>query len=254
LIRILILLSTALILLFLPLRPILAQTASGDILFIDDFESGSLGSWIIETGNWHINNGQLVGSGYGRALGGRTGTGNTEWDNYIYEIDVINKNGIDEGIGFRRSPDGGLNSYEVIVRHGTGAYNTPEIILAKVEDGKLTILSDTHSIPLVNNQTYHFKFIANGEHLQGWVNNTLIYDLVDTGTKVKKGPISLSYNSGDFGVAEVYFDNVKVTSLNPATSPSPSITPSPTPDTKTPLIFIPGIAGSELKINEDIPC
>lgn len=250
-IRILILISTALILLFLPLRPILAQTTSGDILFIDDFSSGSLGSWIIETGNWHIQDGKLVGSGYGRALGGRTGTGNTEWDNYIYEIDVLNKNGIDEGIGFRRSPDGGTNSYEVIIRHGTGDYNTPEIILAKVEEGQLHILYDTHDIPLVNNQTYHFKFSAEDEHLQGWVNDTLIYDIVDSGTKVKKGPISLSYNSGDFGVAEVYFDNVKVTSLNPSTSPQPSVTP--TPNQKTPLVFIPGIAGSELKINEDIP-
>lgn len=252
-IRILILISTALILLLLPLRPAaLAQIASGDILFIDDFSSGSLGSWIIETGNWHIQDGRLVGSGYGRALGGRTGTGNTEWDNYIYEIDVLNKNGIDEGIGFRRSPDGGTNSYEVIIRHGTGNYNTPEIILAKVEEGQLHILYDTHDIPLVNNQTYRFKFLAEDEHLQGWVNDTLIYDIVDSGTKVKKGPISLSYNSGDFGVAEVYFDNVKVTNLNPTPSITPSPSVAPTPTAKIPLIFIPGIAGSELKVTQDI--
>ena len=253
-IRLLILISTALILLFLPLRPILAQTASGDILFIDDFESGSLGSWIIESGNWHIQDGKLVGSGYGRALGGRTGTGNTEWDNYIYEIDVFNKNGIDEGIGFRRSPDGGTNSYEVIIRHGTGAYNTPEIRLAKVQDGQLKILYSTHNIQLLNNTSYKFKFSADGEHLQGWVNDKKIYDLIDSGTKVKKGPISLSYNSGDFGTAEVYFDNVKVTSLNPSVSPTPSVSPSPSPQSdKLPLVFIPGIAGSELKINEEVP-
>jgi pimeloyl-ACP methyl ester carboxylesterase len=249
----LLLVSTALILLFLPLRPVLAQITSGDILFIDDFSSGSLGSWIIETGNWHIQDGQLVGSGYGRALGGRTGTGNTEWDNYIYELDVLNRNGIDEGLGFRRSPDGGTNSYEVIVRHGTGDYNTPEIILAKVQEGQLHILHDTHDIPLVNNQKYHFKFSVEGEHLQGWVNDSLIYDLYDSGTLVKKGPISLSYNSGDYGIAEVFFDNIKVTSLNPSTSPTPSISPTPSPIGKTPLIFIPGIAGSELKINEDVP-
>ncbi len=247
-IRILILLSTALILLFLPLRPILAQTTSGDILFIDDFESGSLGSWIIESGRWSINNGQLLGFGAGRAQAGRINTGNTEWDNYILELDVNNNNGIDEGIGFRRT-DNGNNSYEVIIRHGTGAYNTPQIILAKVQSGKYSVLYDTHDIPLANNVVYHFKFSVENEHLQAWINGTQIYDLVDTGTTVKKGPISLSYNTGDYGTDIVRFDNVKVTSIQPL----PSSTPSPTPSEKTPLIFIPGIAGSELKINEDIP-
>jgi pimeloyl-ACP methyl ester carboxylesterase len=40
---------------------------------------------------------------------------------------------------------------------------------------------------------------------------------------------------------------------NGPTVPQPSPIPSPSPSPKTPLIFIPGIAGSELKINEDIP-
>lgn len=39
----------------------------------------------------------------------------------------------------------------------------------------------------------------------------------------------------------------------PSPSPTPSISPSPEPTAKTPLVFIPGIAGSELKINESVP-
>lgn len=82
--------------------------AAEDVLFSDNFSDGNLDGWTIESGNWFVNNGNLVGSKSGRAFGGRINTGSSEWDNYAIELDVNNQQGIDEGIGFRYTPGGRL--------------------------------------------------------------------------------------------------------------------------------------------------
>ena len=202
-----------------------ALAAEGDILFFDDFNDGNLNGWTIESGNWFINNGNLAGSKSGRAFGGRVNTGNSEWDNYRIELDVNNQQGIDEGIGFRYTPGG--DSYELNLRHGTGSYNTPEAILRKNQDGIVTAVGDTHSSPLINQRWYHVKIETQNENIKIWIDNTLIFDIEDTGTKVKKGMLTLSYWTGDVGVVYVRFDNIQITALAPPPSP------------KTPLILIP---------------
>ncbi|MBI2334368.1 hypothetical protein HYU96_01065 [Candidatus Daviesbacteria bacterium] len=55
---------TAIFLIFISLINIpIVLAAAGDILFFDDFNDGNLDGWTIESGNWYINNGNLVGSG-----------------------------------------------------------------------------------------------------------------------------------------------------------------------------------------------
>lgn len=197
---------------------------------------GNFIGWTVESGNWYINNGNLAGSNSGRALGGRIDTGNSEWDNYRFELDVNGFQGIDQGIGFRYSQNG---SYEVNLRYGTGMYDTPEIKLWKNSGNGYSLLTNTHSFPLVNNKWYRVKIEALNENIKVWIENTLIFDFTDTGTNIKKGTITLSYWTGDISVAYMRFDNVKVTAL------------APPPPPKTPLILVPGIGGSELKVNED---
>ena len=214
-----------------------AWAAEGDILFFDDFNDGNLDGWTIESGDWFVNNGNLAGSKSGRAFGGRINTGNSEWDNYSIELDVNNQQGIDEGIGFRYTPGG--DSYELNLRHGAGSFNTPEAILRKNQDGVVTVVGDTRSFPLLNQKWYHLKIDVQNENIKIWIDNNLIFDITDTGTKVKKGILTLSYWTGDVGVVYVRFDNIQITALAPPPSP------------KTPLILIPGIGGSELKVEED---
>lgn len=210
----------------------------GATLFFDDFSDGNMDGWTVETGpvkNWLIDaSKRLVGSASGRLVSGRIGTGG-EWDNYRLELDVKNDYGIDEGVGFRRKDAN--NTYEVTLRHGTGAGNTPEIYLTRVQDGINTQLFSTHTVPLSNGVFYHIKIEAVEDHLQMWVNSTLVFDITDTGTTVKKGPISLSHWTGPNGSIIVRFDNIKVTSLSKL---------------KFPVIFIPGIGGSEFSASQDI--
>lgn len=208
----------------------------GSVVFSDDFGDGNFNGWTVESGTWIVDSAkQLTGFTFGSLkYTGRIGTSGT-FDNYKLELDVKNDSGVDEGIGFRRFDAN--NTYEVTLRHGTGTYNTPEVILSKVQNGVNSQLFSTHSIPLVNSQTYHIKIEAVETHIQMWVNSTLAFDLDDVGTTVKKGGISLSYWTGDVKTSLVRFDNVKLTSLAKL---------------KYPVIFIPGIGGSEFKVNQDI--
>lgn len=208
--------------------PVLA--AEGDILLFDDFSDGNLNGWTIESGNWFINNGNLAGSKSGRAFGGRISSGSSAWDNYKIELDFNAQSGIDHGVGFRYTPGG--DSYEINFRHGTGLYNTPEIILRKNQSGVITTLFDTHSFPLVNQKWYRLKVELKDENIKAWIGETLIFDTTDSGTLVKKGTLTLSYWTGDISNIYVRFDNIKLTALAPPTS------------LKTPLILIPGIAAS----------
>lgn len=207
----------------------------GEVILYDDFSDGNLNGWIIESGVWNIDNTQLFGKGTGKLQAGRINNDNKTWDNYRIELDVKNENGVDEGIGFRRTDTN--NNYELILRHGTGAHNTPEIIIAKIQNGIFKRLYSTRTIALKNQVSYHIKLEVVEEHIQLWIDNTFITEITDKGTSVKKGSLSLSYWTGDVGTAQIRFDNIKITELSYQLYP---------------VIFIPGISGSELKANQDI--
>ena len=228
--------SFVLVLLILPHNALATQTyQEGDIILFDDFNDGNLNGWIIESGVWSVDNTQLFGKGTGKLQAGRISNDNKTWDNYRIDLDVKNENGVDEGIGFRRADAN--NNYELTLRHGTGAFNTPEIILAKIQNGSYFKLFSTRTIPLRNQTSYHVKLEVVEEHIQLWIDNILVLDIDDKGTSVKKGSLSLSYWTGDFGSAQIRFDNIKVTELSYQ---------------RYPVVFIPGISGSELKANQDI--
>lgn len=214
-----------------------ALASEGDILLSDNFNDGNFDGWIIESGQWWINSGNLVGAKSGKALGGRINSGNSEWDNYRIEMSVNGFQGIDQGVGFRY---GNGDYYEVNLRYGTGIYDTPQIKLFRHNGSDQTLLSTISSFPLKNSKWYLLKIETLNENIKIWIDNTLIFDFTDTGTNVKKGTITLSYWTGDISVAYMRFDNVKVTAL------------APPPQPKLPVIFIPGIGGSEMKATQDI--
>lgn len=219
-----------------PLVFALETYQDGSIILSDDFGDGNFNGWTVESGTWIVDSAkQLTGFTFGSLkFTGRIGTGST-YDNYRLELDVRNDSGVDEGIGFRRADAN--NTYEITLRHGTGLYNTPEVILAKVQNGVNSQLFSTHSIPLVNSKSYRIKVEVVESHIQMWIDSVLVFDLDDPNTSIKKGGISLSYWTGDVKTSLVRFDNVKLTSLSKL---------------KYPVIFIPGIGGSEFKTNQDI--
>ncbi len=214
-----------------------ASAAEGDILLSDNFNDGNLEGWTIESGQWWINSGNLVGAKSGKAYGGRINTGNSEWDNYRIEMSVNGFQGIDQGVGFRYSND---SYYEVNLRYGTGIYDTPQVKLFKHNGSKQTLLSIVSSFPLKNSKWYLLKIETLNENIKVWIDDTPIFNFTDTGTNVKKGTITLSYWTGDISVAYMRFDNVKVTAL------------APPPQPKLPVIFIPGIGGSEMQATQKI--
>lgn len=228
---------------FIILSLVLPRSANavseGQILLSDNFSDSNIDGWTIQYGNWYINpQGNLAGSNSGKMLGGKINTGSSEWDNYRIDLDINGFQGIDGGVGFRYTPNGNL--YDLNLRFGTGSYNTPEAILKKTEDGTTTTIGDTHSLTLIGQKWYHLKTELSNENIKIWINDSLIFDIKDTGTKVKKGTIALSYWTGDIGVAYMKFDNVVITAL------------APPPPPKLPVIFIAGIGGSELKASQDI--
>lgn len=200
--------------LFIPFK---TTHAEGEILFADNFNDGNLDGWVVENGNWFVNNGNLAGSKSGKNFGGRINNGLKDWGNYILETDFNVFQGIDMGIGFRYTQGG--NAYELNIRAGTGIFDTPQIILRKAQDGMVSIIGSTRSFPLINNKWYHLKVEVNGETIKVWVDNSLIFDIKDTNTKVKKGGLTFSYWTGAIGVAFMRFDNVKVIKL--ASTPEP---------------------------------
>ncbi|MBI2315355.1 DUF1080 domain-containing protein [Candidatus Daviesbacteria bacterium] len=239
----------------LPLRPLLwlvivlvvfvalipnSFAAPGDILLTDNFNDGNLDGWTIESGNWYINSGNLAGSKSGILFGGKINTGSSEWDNYRIELDVNGFQGIDQGIEFRYSQN---SSYKIHLRYDPGRkqYGTPEIRLEKNNGTDNILLTNTLSFPLISNKWYHLKIEALNENIKFWIDNTPVFDFTDTNTNVKKGTLALSYWSGEVGIAYMKFDNIKVTAL------------APPPPPRLPVIFIPGIGGSEFQANGIIP-
>ncbi len=128
------------------------------------------------------------------------------------------------------------NYYEINLHHNIDS-NTPEIRLVKYQDGQDTEIFKTTSIPLVSKESYHVKIEVVGEHIQMWVGSSLAIDLDDPGTTLKNGSVFLSYWTGAYGKSVVLWDNIVITELQ---------------KTKLPVIFIPGVGGSELQANQDI--
>lgn len=189
------------------------KAADDNVLFFDDFSDNNLNDWNINSGDWTINNGNLTTTTTGSLnFLGEINTGSSQWDNYRVELDINQVNGIDNGIEFRRTPG---NAYTFNLRHGTGAFDTPEIKFFRTVGGVSTLVNSVHNQSLLNNVWYHLKIEVFNENIKLWVNDNLVFNYSDSGTQIKKGGIGLQSWSGTIGSVQIRFDNIKITSLNP---------------------------------------
>ena len=220
---------------FFSFYSILPVKAANGVLFSDDFNDGDINGWTVESGSWSVNNGNLLAAESGAlSFLGQISHVPTDWDNYIFALDLNTESGVDAGIEFRKNAN---SSYIFNFRHGEGWFGTPEIKLFKKENGFAHHVTSTFNTQLLNSVWYHIKIMVVGEDIKLWVNDNLAFEYTDPGTNLKTGGIGFQSWTGAIGSIRIRFDNIKVTSLN-----APS---------KTPLILIPGIGGSELKVNED---
>lgn len=195
--------------------PKVTFATDGNTFFFDDFSSETLSNWTKESGNWYINtSGNLVGFKSGTFSEGTLKVGTSQWKNYRLELDVNGFEGIDQSIGFRYTQNG---NYGINLRYdnGTGYYNTPQIKFWRNTNNSSDVPLINSSFPLINNRWYHLKIELFNENIKVWIENTLLFNFTDPETTIKSGPIILNYWTGSVGIANMGFDNVKVTDLGP---------------------------------------
>lgn len=203
-----------------------AQTYDNQILFYDSFNS-SLDKWRIKYGDWHIDQSTLSNKWYNAIdKPSRIEAGDQNWENYRLEVDLMNFDGIDSGIGFRRN-NATNSDYELTIRHGNGEHgsgetSTPQVVLQKVywnqpyvsiQSSK--ILGDNRSFQLLHNQWYHIKIEVFNNNIKVWINDNKLFDFTDDDNDVKSGFFTLATWTGKQARINVAFDNVKVTELGP---------------------------------------
>ena len=211
---------------------VLSVKAEAGVLFFDDFNDGDINGWTVESGNWSVDNGNLLTQENGVLdFLGQINAAPADWDNYRIEFDVNTENGVDNAIQFRKQ---GNNSYIFNIRHDS----LPSIKLFKIENNVALNAAQNWNLILQNRVWYHIKIEAIDENIKIWINDNLALEYNDPGTNLRQGGIGLQSWTGWNGYIKIRFDNIKVTSLVPTSI-------------KTPLILIPGIGGSELKVNED---
>ena len=195
------------------------------ILFEDNFNDGNVTDWfVVGDSGWNINNGQ-----YGILLNpGLSNTLPITWDesntSIVYDVDIVGNQGEDRNIliKFRDTS----NFLEV---HA----NANGIFLDKASSLGGGGVQGYTGITLANGIPYHFKIeVKNNQHIKVYLNNALIIEADENAPLITNWRPGLRAGTGGTPITEVWFDNVKITTLEPEPSTTP--TPTPTPTT-TPL-------------------
>lgn len=191
-------------------------------VFEDNFESGNT-QWAVINGTWNISEIQ-DSKRYGSVYGGccvETVAGDSSWDNYTYEFELLGLQGVDKNAMFRYTASN--SKYGI---HLT----TTDISLEKHTPGS-SINLETVPGNFVNNTVYKIKIIAYENNYRLYVNDVLYINFNDNNQPLLNGKIGLRVGAGAVSPSEVWFDNVKVTIITP--EPSITATPTATP-TSTP--------------------
>lgn len=208
--------------LFLAIVPIFNKTLASDPLFQDNFENGT-GNWTNLTGDslWQLGNinGSVM---YGANIDSsntaiETVAGDTNWADYQFEMDMYPVSGADKNIPFRWNPSQNrfCNQFHF-------------------NDDGIHIDNISNAVPYImeNNKLYHIKVILQGANYQLFINGVEIANVVDPNPFCLNGSLGLRITTGASYPTQVWFGNIKVSTLD-QTTPTPSPTPVPT-DTPVP--------------------
>ncbi len=237
------------------------KSVRASVLFEDNFDDGNLDGWVVarnmqwnnptqpcllegQPTNWVVTNGKIGihirGSSCITEIMPSNPIWNSSWNDYIFETDIIFVRGTDSNIAFRYS---GAPNYDWYGYHFqiSSLPQQSKVILQRVFNSDL--YTNYTYYPFIRETIYHLKIIVDHEHITLYADGNLVLDYPDAGGRFTTGRIALQASVGADPESEVYFDNVKVTSIDePSPSPSP-IPPSPSP-TPNPVVILPGMGGS----------
>lgn len=157
-------------------------------------------------------------------------TGDFNWSNYSFSLDMIPKSGVDKNIFFRvqdaRSIFWGLN-----IPMSYGLHITNSLIeLQKWTTSAPSwphLYSLSHSLPI--GEVTHFKIVVFGSNIKVYVNNSTTpnIDITDNNEPILTGRIALAAKTGTQPV-EVWYDNVLVEEYTPPPTPTATSTTTAT--------------------------
>ena len=215
-------------------------TAWAEILFQDNFDDGEASGWIIprnqcsEGGNqaeWKVENGK-----YGISINGPScvtetipENWNDSWNDYIFETDVAFETGTDGNIAFRYSGNPNFDWYGYHFQISSNP-SSSKITLQRVLNTDL--YTSVINFPLQHYINYHLKIVVNKEHIQLFINDSLVLDYPDAGGRFTTGKIALQASVGADPISKVWFDNVVVRSIDELEEET------------VPIVLLPGLGGS----------
>jgi len=182
-----------------------ANYAESTVLFSDDF-SGDLSQWSDLIGDWYIDQGELVGTGWGYGTDGWIYAGDYEWTDYVLQADVHFVN--DNAMFVVRSTGHWYNEYRIDVWQQGGENSNTYNITKYFYGYGTTLASGTSPVTITNPSTV--QVLVSDNRLFLYINGALVDDVEDL-TPLPNGRIGL-------GVIWYYttrFDNVVVTTLPP---------------------------------------
>ncbi len=208
------------------------------ILFQDNFEQDSGLQWNIVSGNWAR---QYVQNSYRYGMILNTGSTITEsqagsfnWTNYEFSFDMLPVSGADRNVFFRVNNQKSTccSWYDYSVSYGLHMYPNHLWLEKRTATGGSELIST--SITLSDNEVTHFRIRLEDNHIQVFLNNETIpaVNYFDNENAILTGRIALSVGTGASYPTEVWFDNVKVISIDP---PQPPVSK---------VVFVPGFGAS----------
>lgn len=203
-----------------------------EILYTNDFSASSVDGWSTYEGNWSLSNGQYAvnsGPGYKAVLNSKSFT------DFVLEGDVQITSGNEAGFIFRAS--NAANGPDQVDGYYLGINaSTQTAVLGQMSKGQWQELA-SKKLPILANEWYHLKVVANEDHIQVYVNDNPLnvngypkFDLLDA-SHMATGKIGLrTWN------ADARFDNIKVSSYHESLT-VPTYTNSVLPNIADPFVL-----------------
>lgn len=175
-----------------------------NVLFADDFSSGTLKGWSPDRLNvWSVTHGMLRADlPDQKQLRSLVFAGDTSWTDIAVDVDICMMRGVDKGVIVRTLGESGMG-----VDLRGGSYQDVVMYLREWPMGRASATNG-------NGTWNHLRVEARGIRFRVWVNGELKIDRMDARNARRSGRIALPAYTGGVAQCTVYYDNVVVTSLD----------------------------------------
>ena len=181
--------------------------ASGEALFTEDFRT--LDAWQADRDSvWTVEDGVLCGRlPDGKQERSFLFAGSEDWQDYAVDLDLCQVRGVDKGVA-------------VCVRDGRGI--AVDLRGGEYQDLLLyrqQVPLGSAKLPNADRAWHHLRVEARGARFTVRVNGVRVLERRDPLGSMRRGRIALVAYTGGHGECAVFYANVRVTRLEPATRP-----------------------------------